>query len=263
MQRYTDWLVRHRVLVLLLATLFLATSVQLSRGLSIDTSLLAFFADDDPTLERFASFQDQFGSDQTVVVLVEAPDIFRPDVLQTIADLSSGLENLEEIDFREVLSLSTANDVIQSEGGFEIQPWMRAVPLEASEAKSLRERVLAGSLVDDGLVSRSGEATAIVARFRKQSLDPGPAEKKKVLAALQALLVANRPSAADVSISLIGAGEIDLALSEGLGRDNAFFLPLTILVLVAVLVAILRSIGAALASLLAAASAMLVVTSGA
>ncbi|MBQ9627176.1 MAG: hypothetical protein IJR40_08385, partial [Treponema sp.] len=78
-------------------------------------------------------FKDIFGNDQYVLVLVQADDVFAPDVLKMIDRLGDRLES--EVPFAEkVTSLTTVSIPIGVEGGLEVKsPFEDGIPSDPAE----------------------------------------------------------------------------------------------------------------------------------
>lgn len=67
---------RWRIMVMIAALFVVAIFAFLLTRISIDTSIEGYLTDDDPHLTRYLQFRDQYGSDDLIIVALEAPQIF-------------------------------------------------------------------------------------------------------------------------------------------------------------------------------------------
>jgi predicted RND superfamily exporter protein len=60
--------------------------------ITIDTSIKHYLKEHDPALQNYSTFQEQFGSDERVIVGILTRNIFSPDTLQKISDFQQDIE---------------------------------------------------------------------------------------------------------------------------------------------------------------------------
>jgi len=95
--------------------------------LSVDVSNQALFVEGDPALVDYDQFLLDFGSDETVYVLVEVPDAFADPHYQRLIDLGEALDALPWVDsvrspLRSPISYSAGPDEIVSKSVTEVGP---------------------------------------------------------------------------------------------------------------------------------------------
>jgi predicted RND superfamily exporter protein len=189
-----------------------------------------------PLLDRSnAEFGDPAGY---VVLLIEAPDVFQPDVLRYVSDLTRQLEPAPE--FSEVTSLANARS-IRSEGeDVETGPVMRAVPRTPQEIEHLRRAALGSSLLVRRLVSLDSTATAILAKMRA-SPSSRTVEQQSVAVTAAKGVLADNPPPEKVHIRVSGAPVVEVETTRSLVRSQATLTPVVLLVMVVALIATFRS----------------------
>ncbi|PIE04901.1 MAG: hypothetical protein CSA76_01820 [Spirochaetales bacterium] len=104
-------------------------------------------------------FEEQFGNNDIIGVLVEADDVFHPEVLAAIKAL--GDELLEKVPYAdEVSSLMELEISIGTEEGIEvINPFDEGIPEDPEELQRIRELILSRRNVVNKMVSDDGTET--------------------------------------------------------------------------------------------------------
>jgi len=258
-RRYAEIVVRFRVLVLVCALASVVSSYWALSRFQTDGAIASLLEPGDPTLEALDRFQRHFGSDETMLVMIQAPDVFAPAVLDAVARYTTAMQESRDVPFSEVVSLTSVREVRSGEDGVDIRLAIEAPPRNAGEQAALRERVLGGSIADSGLVSADGATTAIVGRVRQTGVEPTREQRAATLAAMRRLVEEYRPADPGVSVTLIGAGEVDQAISEGLARDNQRSLPITGAVLATLMALCLGGLRQSLLAVVSAVGALVLV----
>jgi len=156
-------------------TLFLvAVLAALSISAIIDLSTLELRLVIDPSANRLLSenqsakqFYDKtrriFGSDETLVITLSSDNIFKRDTLERINRMTEQIGELEAV--HHVVSLANALDIRSVDGGLDIAPFISNIEEQAGDIGEIRERVLNHPIYAGGLVSTTGDATALVVYF--------------------------------------------------------------------------------------------------
>ncbi|MGI9264716.1 MAG: efflux RND transporter permease subunit, partial [Gammaproteobacteria bacterium] len=125
----------------------------------------------DPSAERLLSADDEanifyestrrvFGNDETVLLLLQAEDVFSARNLELIARLTHRLERLDGV--IRVVSLSNALAIRGTEYGIDIEPYAELAADTAQGRREFREAILANPMYRGSLVSGDARATAIL-----------------------------------------------------------------------------------------------------
>ncbi len=192
-------LIRYRwPLVVLLVVLTGLAAVQ-SKDIRFDFSPRSVFLTADEEVLFLGEHRKQFGDEDALVMfLVEAKDIFAPEVLTLVTELSDQLEDLQHID--QVYSLSTMQELGGSPGMLEVHPLLDELPTSAEERQALRARTLSNSLFLNRFVNLEGTATSILAKFDDGFVEE--LDRRPVLAEMEEILSA--VNIAGVSTTLVG-----------------------------------------------------------
>ena len=98
MERFAGFLYRVRiplVLLLLAVTALLATRTE---GLDLDNTLTAWFPDSDPDYRTYRAFQDDFSGNRNLLVVIEAGDVFAPELLDYITRATDAIEDVDFVE---------------------------------------------------------------------------------------------------------------------------------------------------------------------
>jgi predicted RND superfamily exporter protein len=205
--------------------------------LSIDPSAVHLLPATGPARLHYERARQLFGAEEPFVVALGADDVFQPDVLQRLAELTASLETLPEL--HHVISLARAPDVQSHDGEIELRPLLATVPRDAAGLATLREHVRANPLYRGTLVSDDGRTVALFAYPRRLSsaelLASGVADR--IEAAAHAAVAGS-----DVQVFVSGIPFATAKLSQLLLRELAILLPATLLVLCVVLAFAFRTV---------------------
>ena len=122
----------------------------------------AWFEDWEQVKVDSDQFKEIFGSDDAIMVMVRADDVFRPEVLEGIERLGKRLE--QEVPYAdEVTSLMTAEIPIGTEDSIEIKnPFENGIPSEPAELEAKKQFILSRESLCDNLVSADAKETWVI-----------------------------------------------------------------------------------------------------
>ncbi|RLA38780.1 MAG: Patched family protein, partial [Gammaproteobacteria bacterium] len=147
-----------------------------------DTRSDAFMPEDHPALLLSQKARETFGLGDPMVIAImnSGPEgVFNPHTLQLVDWLTSELENIDNIDPEGISSLANENNIIGSDEGMEVEPFLETLPETAADAAAVKTAVMAFPLYVGTLVAEDGSGTMIIA----EQIDPDKAQ-----ATYQALL---------------------------------------------------------------------------
>jgi predicted RND superfamily exporter protein len=155
----------HRGLFLLGLVLVSAGAAYGGLRLRADFTVQELFATDDPDTAFLKTFKEQFGADDDLVVLLlEADDVFRPEVLRAVARLTHRMRALEAV--RHVESLTTLPDLgDDGAGAVDTRALFGRIPDDPAGIAPLRRRALRSHLLRGRVVSADARLTAVVANL--------------------------------------------------------------------------------------------------
>ncbi len=122
----------------------------------------AWFEDWEQVKVDSDQFKEIFGSDDAIMVMVRADDVFKPEVLQGIERLGKRLE--QEVPYAdEVTSLMTAEIPIGTEDSIEIKnPFESGIPSDPAELEAKKKFILSRESICDNLVSADAKETWVI-----------------------------------------------------------------------------------------------------
>lgn len=166
--------IKHRKLCLII--LFAVTLICLSgmRNFRSESSNSDWIVNGSEIKKNSDHFKEVFGNDQYVLVLVQADDVFAPDVLNMIDRLGERLET--EVPFADkVTSLTTVSIPIGDEEGFEVKsPFNDGIPTDARDLAEKKAFIMSRESIVNNLVSDNAKECWISLKlnpFKNESED--------------------------------------------------------------------------------------------
>ncbi|HIG71303.1 MAG TPA: RND family transporter [Myxococcales bacterium] len=260
------------ILVLALA-MTAGTATQL-KHFYIETSLEAFFHQDDPVRVIYDEFREQYGRDTFILIALEPnTPIFEREFLETLRDLHERLENEVPL-VVEVTSLVNAR-ITRGEGDeLVVGELMEDWPEDDAALRAIESRARANPLYQNNLISGDGKLTSIMVELEVYSQlggegdaldgfadggDPGSededepvtyltgAEEAEVIDAVLAMLEEYRSD--DLTIEVAGTPVLSNQMALKMQSDMGRFTALALLIIVISLATLFRRVGAVLVPL--------------
>ena len=131
-----EFQLRHRwLLLILLAAITVFGAMGLKKFRATSTTEDAFVNVNAYMKEHEDRFKELFGSNDTVVLLIEADDVFKPEVLKMIKEI--GNELLEKVPYADsVTSIANLDISVGTEEGIEVKnPFEDGIPENTAELK--------------------------------------------------------------------------------------------------------------------------------
>lgn len=150
-----------KTILALLAVVTAVTYSQLPKA-RFDNAVEVWFVDDDPALVAHHKLLDTFSSDELIVIGIEAPDVFAPEVLDKIERITRAVEEAPHVE--KVFSLTNIEAITGEDDMLEVGELID-FPLDPSALPAVRERALANELYVGNVVSARGDFTCIIARI--------------------------------------------------------------------------------------------------
>lgn len=153
--------------------------------LKINADLTSYLPKSDPAVKNLEYIADTYGGNFVAVVALESDDIFKPDILDSIRELTTKLQLLDGVNY--VTSLTNILDLKKSEEGLEIGKLIsdEDFPIDEAKAKELRAYVLSKKRFRGRLVSNDGRVTLVIVALRKD------VDKNKVMNEIQKIVEAS------------------------------------------------------------------------
>lgn len=133
---------------LLIITLGLSINL---KNIGIDNSLEGWFLKNDPTLTNYKAFQDLYGNDEVISVLMVPPQnssVFEKSFVKTVHEISNTLESHQLV--RKVISITSSPYMDGSDGELVIEDMLTPALLEQTDntllSETLEKRILSQPL---------------------------------------------------------------------------------------------------------------------
>jgi hypothetical protein len=212
--------------VLAAAALLTLLALWTLTAVSFDNSTERLLVRDSEAWRLLVSVRDTFGGDETLFVLLRAPDVMAPEAIRIVGQLTSAVAGVPGVE--RVVSLTGLRWPWADAGSVVVKPLFDARG-EATPGAPV-ERALSHPLVLRNLVSADHRVTAILALVSPHPEDPH----------FKGRLVANVAHAAEeaapgADVTLGGAPVAQVALNELTAHDLRVLGPLALLVMAAVL----------------------------
>lgn len=132
-------------------------------GVKIDFTIEQLFSQNDPVIDRFMRFREEFsGVDNVVFLLYESEDPFSHENLVKNRNMVEALDEVEGI--KSVTSLT--NIELFTEGGdYLLQQVYEEIPISNDSLLHAKDRFMSSELVRNYLISNDGEVAAILVKI--------------------------------------------------------------------------------------------------
>ncbi len=228
------FVMRHRLRVssgVLLLTLFFAWFTAQAQ---FNNTLESYFLKAD--IAAYDRFLGQFGSDEIIAIAFADEQIFTPENLRLIGSISTELEFLPHV--RRVISLSTVRLVSGDEENVYFDPLIDEIPTSAAETLLIKKRALADPFIPRILISQDAKRTAIVAEIDHII---GEFDYKIILIEQIRALLAGLEKSSGKKFYLGGSSVLDEAFFRYNQRDQMYFMPFVLLLIIAIVWLMFRS----------------------
>ncbi len=152
-RKFGEFQMRNRWLLIVISVIFAVVGMAGLQHLKSHNSRESWFEEDDLIEVNTKKFEAQFGNNENIIVLVEAEDVFDPEVLKMMKDL--GNELLDNIPYAdEIISLADMEISVGTEEGIQvINPFENGIPNDPAELDSIRKLVLSRRALANKIVS--------------------------------------------------------------------------------------------------------------
>lgn len=183
---------------------------------------------DAPIIQLRESLFREFPSDEALIALFEGDDLFSPAFLGALDRVAKTMDAHPSVD--RVLTLTTIEHIDATDDGFAVALLVDPDDLSARTPAEWKARVLGDEFAPNTLVSTDGKAVALVVRPKvlKESL-----ARRDIAIALDAAIRAEKLDTHQTAT----AGTVAQTVEElrSLWRDSAIFIPLTVVIGLALL----------------------------
>ncbi len=132
-------------------------------NLRIDPSPNRFLPEGDEAKEFYDYVRLAFGSDETLLVVLGADDIFTQPNLERLARMTDRIGRVDGV--HHVVSLSNALTIRSADGTLDIAPFLSEIPEDTERLAQLREEALGNPIFSGNLVSKDGTSASLLVYF--------------------------------------------------------------------------------------------------
>ena len=198
--------------------------------LTFDASIEAMIPSDDPVLAELETIADDFGSQELFLIALRTDNIFNPDTLSKIADLTEELELLPGI--KEVQNPFNAQLVESGFLGIEIRPVTANIPQSNQEIEEFRDEILRSPYVGR-LVTADGRGAALLV-----DLENTGHSRSRVLNSIESLV---EKQTGPEEIYIVGDSYVLHYTEKAMKEDLRNLIPFVVVIIAAVLYFTFRS----------------------
>jgi len=223
----------HPILLIVAAATLLALLqlVDVTTGriqIQVDPSAERLLAADDEANKFYQSSRRIFGNDETIVLLLQAADVFSANNLDIISRLTQRLERLDGV--IRVVSLSNALAIRGTDYGIDIEPYADLAADTDQGRREFRQGILSNPMYSGSLVATDARATAILVSLADIG---GYAFLSQIDNAIQEIVAEEAQGA---RIWITGTPALTLATTNALLKD-LIGIPLIVILVMAVVLA--------------------------
>lgn len=257
----TGKVIRRRWWVIAVISAITAAAIPGLPKVELDTSFESWFMEDSPLNRNKEEFEKHFDNSDYLAFLIEADDVFAPDIIRMLRELGDDLET--EVPFAgEVVSL--ANIEYSQAVGEEIiidDLVPDPVPTDPAEIESIRRKALAKEAMRNRIVSEDSKETWLILEMK-----PYPEEWKgtyddppEVLVGKKVLDILARDEYQDYSIKATGMPIIGVEEMRFTEAEAGKLTTISVLVAILLLIVFLRSVAGVVIPLLVTVVSVLIV----
>ena len=247
-ERYTHWIVRHRVWVILAGVLLAALGGSGVTKLGLSSDYRVFFSDDNPDLLAFDAMENTYTKNDNVlfVLVPEEGDVFAPHVLEAIRSLT---DEAWQIPYSTRVDAITNFQHTWANGDdLIVEDLVPAGEITPEVAWRAREVALSEPALVDRIVAADAGAAGVNARI----VLPGESQQELVDAVAHVREIESRYKEMypEIDLHVSGMSMMNEAFAASPRRDASFVMPLMFGTLVLAMFLFLRTGVGTLATLL-------------
>lgn len=150
------------MVMLILGTIYFVR--EMKNNAYMETDLDEYMPKTHPAFVYSDQAEEWFNINDGILIAIENPQgIYNTESLSKIKDISIKLQEMSQFDENDVMSLYTADNIVGSEDGMDVQPFFGDSPLVGGVLDSLRNNVKSNDMVFGRMVSTDETVALIVA----------------------------------------------------------------------------------------------------
>ena len=159
---FSNRLYKHKFIVLASILAVVASLAIHAPSITFDTSTEGFLYKDDPQINRYNAFRDQFGRDEKILIAIRTKDIFAPSFLNTLSALHNDIEQSAPY-IKSVDSLINARLTRGSEDTLIVEDlFENGIPTDAQQLEKLKQFALSNPIYQNLYLNEDATFTTLV-----------------------------------------------------------------------------------------------------
>ena len=166
MRKLSEYIVRYRWIILTLVILLSAFFGYQLKNIKVDSNVINSLPANDTIVQLFKHVGKTFGGNQMGMIILESDNVFEPNTLDDIIQITDTLQHTKGIS--SVTSLTNVMNFNITEDNFQIGSLINDNnwPKNHQQAIQLRNSITSNKMYRSSLVSADGKATMIVFFFK-------------------------------------------------------------------------------------------------
>jgi predicted RND superfamily exporter protein len=222
------------IVLLVILIISIAFFSVMKKNTRMETDLDEYMPQDHPAFVYSDEMEEIFDIKDGIIIAIENENnIYNPETLQKIKDLTKELGKMKEIEKSDVTSLYTADNIIGTEFGLDVKAFYKQVPKSKDKLTELQKNVRSNDMIYKRLVSEDETVSVIIAQIEDdvftQKFYNDILKLVKSYEGPEKLYVAGSPIV-EGTMALLGP------------KDMKKMVPIVILVIIVVLLLIMKSL---------------------
>ncbi|MFT5593334.1 MAG: putative RND superfamily exporter protein [Oceanicoccus sp.] len=253
--RFFSRLLNKPILLVVLPVIFFITAASFIPKIIKDTRGDAFLSPENPALLYRERVREQFGLNDPVVVAIKA-DIYTPAVLQLLSELTSTIQDIENIKEDKVFSLATEKNMSGNDGSLVVEDFLDPQPTTKNDALLVKSAIQNFPLYNGSIVSKDGDVALIIAELWNQDISSETYKQVNDLAAAEVVKF-NKLNGTTIESYVAGEGAIAGYLGEYIDNDMKILNPIAGLIIFTIVVICFSAFSSGLLALMMIATTVL------
>jgi predicted RND superfamily exporter protein len=212
--------------------LFIIAAYFIFSDLRIDNTLKIWFSEGDKNFQNFIDFQDQYGNDDVVTILVSYPfEVFEKDAIKDMIEIEKDLSKLRHVD--KVYSFGSSNFLKFLNNEISIEKNVESVPKNNIEKKRIIDRLNSFPAVKKTFLAKDEQSHLIVVRLR--SFEDIEIERDNIVKDIKASIEKTTPN-----YQIAGLAVINEEMNKTVAVESTLFSFLSFLMLITFVALIIK-----------------------
>ncbi len=238
---FSQWVIKHRVIVILLSIIIVAAAGSGLRHLGFNNDYRAFFNEHNPELIAFNEIENTYTKSDNVFLVIapKTGDVFAPKILGLIEEMTQDAWQMPYS--RRVDSLQNFQNTYAEEDDLIVEDlYEEANDLSAEDIKRIQEVALTDPLLFKRMVAEDGRVTAINIVLEYPKLDAGK-ELKEVVATTRQLIKDYEAKYPEVGFYVTGVSFLNTSFVEAGESDVMTLVPISFVLMLVFMYFLLKS----------------------